>query len=149
LETVINKLDEQIWTISEQTQKHAFSGGSGTEKMWDITKDELRNNPFLWFELIHHEDKHKYQLDKNVYKFHLGERLIRIIHNDGSIKQIKYKSFRTYDKNNKPILYGITSNITKYLETKKIITLMEESIYSMKQAFCILRPSTSELQFHR
>ncbi len=147
LETVINKLDEQIWIMNETTHKYNFFGGSGTEKMYGHTKEEFRNDPFLWFGLIHPEVRQKYQATKNLHTFPLGEHLIRFVHKNGSNKRIKYKAFRTYDNNNKPILYGIISDITKELETKNIIALMEKSINSMKQAFCMLRPSTSEHLF--
>jgi PAS domain S-box-containing protein len=77
----------------------------------------------------------------------LGEHTIRIVHKNGSDRSIKYKSFRIFDKDNKPILYGISNDITDEIEAQKIISLMGKSINSMKEAFCLLKPSTNEHLF--
>ncbi|HJO93921.1 MAG TPA: PAS domain-containing protein [Victivallales bacterium] len=147
LENVINKLDDQIWIMSDKPYKYKFLGVNGTDKIYGRTKEEFKTNPQLWFDLIQYDDKRKLKINKTNCTLPLGEHSFRVIHKDGSNRWIKYKSFKIFDKDNKAILYGMNNDITNEIETHKIISLMGESINSMKEAFCILKPVTNEHLF--
>ncbi|MCP4177009.1 MAG: PAS domain-containing protein [bacterium] len=147
LENVINKLNDQIWIMSDKPYKYKFLGGNGTDKIYGRTKEEFKSNPLLWFSLINTEDKGKFLTGRNDWILPLGNHTLRIVHKDCSNRWIKYKAFKTFDKDNKAIFYGISNDITNEIESQNIISLMWEGINSMKDAFCLLKPSTSEHLF--
>ena len=130
LESVSYKLDDQVWILTENPIQYRFIGGKGFKETYGISKEDFVTNPKLWLDMVHPNDLSKADIKRNegFFPLPLGENDIRIIHKDGTVKWIKYKAFRTYDVNNKPILYGITTDITNNVKHQISLDYLNKAI---------------------
>jgi len=137
LESVSNMIDEQIWIMTENPLKYEFIGGSGFQKTYGIPKENFKNNPLLLFNMIHPDDKTEYLDKKNNLFLPLGEHTFRILNKNNSIRWINYKAFRTYDLNNKPIIYGLTSDITETTLQEQSLKYLDDAINKSKDTIWV------------
>ncbi len=130
LESVSNKLDDQIWILTENPIQYRFIGGKGFEETYGISKEDFVANPKLWLDMVHPDDlsKNDIKRSKGFFPLPLGENEVRIIRKDNTVRWIKYKASRTFDVNNKPILYGITTDITKTVTHQKSLDYLNKAV---------------------
>lgn len=121
LEKLYNNMDEAVLSVDLIHMKTLYAS-IANQTVFGRSPAEFLDNPRLWFDVIHAEDKPKVETDFLV--LYSGEKLnheYRIIHPNGDIRWIEAKIKPTLDENGKLIqIDGIAYDITyrKEIETK-------------------------------
>lgn len=121
LEKLYNNMDEAVLSVDLIHMKTLYAS-IANQTVFGRSPAEFLDNPRLWFDVIHAEDKPKVETDFLV--LYSGEKLnheYRIIHPNGDIRWIEAKIIPTLDENGKLIqIDGIAYDITyrKEIETK-------------------------------
>jgi PAS domain-containing protein len=124
---IINKLEVGVWIDAVEPLKHifiseAFKKISGID---DLSKKT--SGPGFWNDQILPEDRYKIKVDKNFDFSKPVIRRFRINHGDGTIHHLEAKAYRTKNKNNKEILFGVTRDITdEYKKNKRQLELEKQ-----------------------
>jgi len=141
LRSICNKIEEQIWIISEHPLKYKFIGGSNVENMYGISKENIMNDPLLMVKMMHPEDRPKYKYDSNCFPLSPGEHTFRIIDDNGSVRWIKSTVYRTFDYDNKALFYGISCDITKKKMNDFKRLVMEKAMMKIEDAMWVYGPN--------
>lgn len=127
LDSILNSLKDIVWCVSRKTSQYIYMN-SAVEKIYGRSPAEFFENPNLWLEVIHPEDRQ--QLDTMNQCFLENPRIsqdleYRIVRPDGEIRWIRDRAQVIYDQTGKAIrIDGIASDIT---ERKQVEIALRES----------------------
>jgi len=105
------------------------------ERIWGIDKKELYDNPKLWVEAIHEEDRDRMKaaIEKQAKGKH--EETYRIIRRDGGLRWIHGRAFPLLDENeNVYRIVGIAEDITSQKQTEEELRRSETKYRSMMES---------------
>jgi len=133
----LRSAQEEIKTLFENTELVFFSidtltrkqlhVSAASEKVYGYTPQEFQDNPKLWWDIIHPDDRH--MLAGNEEILSQGKRAFyqyRIIHKDGSIRWMDSKMIPFFDEQGRLIRKdGIVTDITKTKEFEQKIIQAE------------------------
>ncbi len=137
LNSVSNKLEEQIWIATDNPFKYRFIGGNNFVESYGITKNEFIKDPLYQLKIMHPKDKAKYNIDDKYFSLLPGEYIFRVIHSDGEMRWIECKVFKTTDSNNRTILYGVNTDITTRKESELKREIMEKAMCKIEDAMWV------------
>jgi len=114
LNSILINLSDVVWSISYPDLTHNFISPS-LEKLYGRSKQELLDNPNLFEDITHPDDKHLTEKSmKQLLEEGKADRECRIIKPDGSIVWVNDRSKMIYDENQQPIrVDGVTRDITE------------------------------------
>ncbi|MBD2500247.1 sensor domain-containing protein [Anabaena azotica] len=123
LDDILDSLEVVVWSIAADTFETLYLN-CAVVQMYGRSVDEFHDNPNLWFEVIHPEDKQR--VKQSIEPLLLGgsqELEYRIIRPDGQVRWLCNSSHVIYDTLGKAIrIEGIASDITerKNMEEKLV-----------------------------
>jgi diguanylate cyclase (GGDEF)-like protein/PAS domain S-box-containing protein len=125
LENILNSLEEVVWSANVEDFNLIYLNAA-VEKVYERTVAEFVNQPDLWLEVIHPEDRKQVKQSLSVFPYSSNLELeYRIIRPNGELRWLNTRSRSIYDSNGKAIrIDGISIDIT---EQKKA---QEQLIYN-------------------
>jgi PAS domain S-box-containing protein len=130
--TLIDSLDEIIWTVDVLTAKLQMS--AACERIFGYKSEELTSVFDVWTRLVNPSDHRQLELaNEDLAKGISVKKQCRITHRDGSMKWIEMKMIPTINEDHELIsINGITRDITKEKKTQKALL---ESEFLFRQFF--------------
>ncbi|EFI35915.1 multi-sensor hybrid histidine kinase [Desulfonatronospira thiodismutans ASO3-1] len=127
LSSILNNMKDVVWSISWPDLRHLYLSPS-SEKLYGISAHEFYENPTLFKDVTHPEDRH---LTKKAVEQLLEEgeavRECRIIRPDGSIVWINDTSKMIYDDNQQPArVDGVTRDVTELVKARQDLIQAKE-----------------------
>jgi diguanylate cyclase (GGDEF)-like protein/PAS domain S-box-containing protein len=128
LESILNSLQEMVWSISPVSFEALYINPAA-EKIYGRPLSAFFNNPKLWFEAIHEEDRLKVETTYyNVLEKGSCEIDYRIVRPDGEIRWLSERSQVICDDRGLPIrIDGISEDITERKRTEE--QLVRDALY--------------------
>jgi len=129
LNSILNNARDVIWSLSWPELEVNFISAAA-EKLYGYSPAEFKENPDLFQELTHPEDKEKLAMAlEELEKKGQAERTTRVIDREGNVKWIIDKSRMIYDEEGNPVrVDGIATDITERKEyEEKLKEAMEEA----------------------
>ncbi|MEA3349650.1 MAG: PAS domain S-box protein, partial [Chloroflexota bacterium] len=129
LNSILDNTRDVIWSLNWPDLDLNFITPSA-EKIYGYSPEEFEQNPELWQEVVHPEDRHLNQkaLEKIKEKGEV-ERIARIITKDGNVRWINDRSKMIYDENDEPIRCdGVTRDITERKNMGESLKKSEERL---------------------
>lgn len=117
LESILKSVKNALWSLS-WPERSPYYISSSIKNIYGYTADDFKNNPFLWYEVIHPEDKEKAKKAFSRLKED-GESIcrVRIIKKDGSTAWIEDQGKLVYNEEGEPLrIEGIVTDITEQKE---------------------------------
>ncbi len=129
LSSILNNMNDVVWSISWPDLRHLYLSPS-SEKLYGISAHEFYDNPTLFKDVTHPEDRH---LTKKAVEQLLEEgeavRECRIIRPDGSIVWINDTSKMIYDDNQQPVrVDGVTRDVTELVKARQDLIQAKEQL---------------------
>ena len=115
ISSILNDITDVVWSLSwPDMNVHYISPAA--EQVYGRSVEEFTNNPSLWAEIVHPDDKQIFEnAMEQLKKEGSAVRECRIVRPDGSIVWIHDKSKIVFDENDTPIrVDGLTSDITEH-----------------------------------
>jgi diguanylate cyclase (GGDEF)-like protein/PAS domain S-box-containing protein len=130
LESILNSLQEMVWSISPVSFEALYINPAA-EKIYGRPLSAFFNNPKLWFEAIHEEDRLKVETTyHNVLEKGCCEIDYRIVRPDGEIRWLSDRSQVICDDRGLPIrIDGISEDITERKRTEQ--QLVRDALYDV------------------
>ncbi len=122
LESLYEAVDAIIWLKDVKTQ-NVIQVSNYVEKLYGYTVEEMKENPNLWYEVIHPDDQTKGSFEewKNwlTVEDHVTVKY-RIIHKDGSVKWVRDQVYPIYSPTGELVrVGGMITDITNEEEANK------------------------------
>ncbi len=146
LTTILNSLDEVIWTASAPDfNLHHVS--AATQKLYGVSQQAFMDDPELWFKVIHPDDKlHVQKITNQIFAEGKTEIEYRIVRGDGQERWLSDRMYVIYDDNGAPTeLVGIAYDIT---DRKLIDDAIRKSEQQAKKALEELQGQKFALDKH-
>ncbi|MDO9365355.1 MAG: PAS domain S-box protein [Methylotenera sp.] len=114
LANILNSLDEVIWTANAPDFK-LHHVNAATQKLYGISKQAFIDDPELWLNLIHPDDKLlAQQATDAAFKFGKSEIEYRILRADGQERWLSDRKHFIYAENGEPAeLVGVAYDVTE------------------------------------
>jgi PAS domain S-box-containing protein len=148
---ILNNMTDVVWSLSWPELKPEFLSPS-VEKLYGRPVLDFMENPTLFIETVHPDDKHLMDNALNQLK-ESGEakRECRVIRPDGSIIWIYDKSKLIYDEKKQPVrVEGIAQDITELKQAERdLITLKNDLENKVKEKTKELNERVEELERFR
>ena len=129
---ILNNIQDVVWSLSWPDMKFLYISPS-VEQLYGYTIKEFEENPGLWKEITHPDDKHL--IDKafdDLKSNGFAERESRIIQKNGSIVWIQDKSKLIKNSDGTPILIeGIATNITERKQMEQALKETNKNLEEM------------------
>ena len=111
---LVNRLHDVVWTASPDGSQ-ILDVNHALEKMYGISKDELRCNPGLWLEMVHPDDRKIAEASsEQLLTTGQAQAEYRIIKPDGEVRWIRDHKSLVYDENDCLVqMGGIANDITE------------------------------------
>ncbi len=131
-EKLINYLTDYIYTVTIQNGVVVDTlHGPGCVSVTGYTSDDYKQDPDLWFRMVHKRDREKVL---NQARLALAGQEVdplehRIVHRDGSIRWIKNKIVLTKDEAGNPVAYdGLINDITQLKKAEVAAALRNQQL---------------------
>jgi PAS domain S-box-containing protein len=131
-EKLINYLTDYIYTVTirEGVAVDTYHG-PGCVSVTGYTSDDYREDPELWYRMVHNLDREKVLEQAKLAL--AGEEVSplehRIIHRDGSIRWVRNKIVVTKDEYGNPITYdGLINDITQLKKASAAATIRDKQL---------------------
>ncbi|AFZ35636.1 response regulator receiver modulated diguanylate cyclase/phosphodiesterase with PAS/PAC sensor(s) [Stanieria cyanosphaera PCC 7437] len=113
LENILNSLEEVVWSANVENFNLIYLNAA-VEKVYERTVTEFVNQPDLWLEVIHPEDRKQVKQSLSVFPFSSNLELeYRIVRPNGELRWLNTRSRSIYDSNSTAIrIDGISIDIT-------------------------------------
>ncbi|OKH25575.1 hypothetical protein NIES593_04360 [Hydrococcus rivularis NIES-593] len=115
LNNILNSLQDLVWSISLESYQYIYIN-SAAESIYGRTISEFLENPNLWLEAVHPEDRQQVETaSRLVIEQGISKDLeYRIVRPDGEVRWIRDRAQPIYDCSGKPIrIDGIATDITE------------------------------------
>ncbi len=132
---ILNNVRDIIWSVTYPDFKIIYLSPSA-EKIYGHSVREFIDNPGLWQDIVHPDDKHILeQTFRQLQEKSIAERESRFVRPDGSIGWVIDKSRMIYDENGNPIrIDGIASEITDRKRAEEELQKAKEAAESANRA---------------
>ncbi|AFZ14409.1 signal transduction histidine kinase [Crinalium epipsammum PCC 9333] len=129
LNSILNSIQDAVWSIAYDTFEILYLNPA-SEKLHARSRQDFFDNPYLWHEVIHPDDKDSVEnYMKKLLETGSIEHEYRIIRADGEVRWANNKGWLVYDYTGKPVrIDGLASDITerKQAEDKLKASLQEK-----------------------
>ncbi|MES1025992.1 EAL domain-containing protein [Gloeocapsa sp. BRSZ] len=113
LESILNSLEEVVWSVCPKTRK-LFYLNPAAQKVYGRPVAEFFENPNLWLEVVHPEDRRKVERSHQMLLQQGGAELeYRILQPDGTLRWVSTRSRVIYENGVAVRLDGIVYDITR------------------------------------
>lgn len=110
-------IPEVFWIIDGATGAIAYVSPA-FETIWGRACDDFRNNPAVWTDAIHPEDRERMSVDGEVITRSGKKKDYRIVRPDGAIRWIHDQSFPVMENGRLQRIIGIAEDITERKENE-------------------------------
>jgi PAS domain S-box-containing protein len=130
LNSILNSIQDAVWSIAFDTFEILYLNPA-SEKLHARSRQDFFDNPYLWYEVIHPDDKDSVEnYMKQLLETGSFENEYRIIRADGEVRWAYNKGWLVYDHTGKPVrIDGLASDITKRKiaekTTARLTTILE------------------------
>ncbi len=114
LESILNSLEEVVWSVSASTGELIYLNPTA-QKVYGRPISEFFNNPNLWLEVVHPEDRQRVDMSYQTL-LEQGQKEVeyRILRPNGEVRWLSFRSHVIYDKKGIAIrIDGIVDDITQ------------------------------------
>lgn len=114
LESILNSLEEVVWSISASTGELLYLNPAA-QKVYNRPVSEFFDNPNLWLEVVYPEDRQLVETSyQNLLEQGNSETEYRILRPDGEVRWVSIRGHVSYDKNGIAMrIDGIIDDITQ------------------------------------
>ncbi|MBW4576675.1 MAG: PAS domain S-box protein [Aphanothece sp. CMT-3BRIN-NPC111] len=114
LNSILNSIQDAVWSVSFDTFEVVYLNPA-TEKLHARSRQDFFDNPYLWYEVIHPDDRDSVEnYMKKLLETGSIEHEYRIIRADGEVRWVYDKGWLVYDHTGKPVrIDGLASDITE------------------------------------
>jgi PAS domain S-box-containing protein len=132
---ILNDVTDVVWSLSWPDMKVNFISPS-VEQVFGRPIAEFAENPSLWADAVHPDDKHLSEISMNQLREKgFAVRECRIVRPDGNIVWINDRSKIIHDKNGKPIrIDGVTRDITDQKKMEEELKLASARLFLATRA---------------
>jgi len=125
LNSILNSLEDAVWSISVESFKLLYLNPAA-EAIYGRPSSEFLENPNLWIEIIHPEDRDRvWTQTRQLFETGNYEVEYRIIRPDGELRHLRDRTRLIYDHQGNPNrLDGIANDITASL---KLLAALEKA----------------------
>ena len=125
LQTLLRNVRDGVWSLSYPDFTPLFISSS-VERIYGRSREEFVQNPRLWEELVHSEDRESIgQAKKDLAEKGYAYRECRIVHSDGAIRWIADRSKLAYGDDGLPVrVEGVVSDITERKRSEKQLSAL-------------------------
>ena len=134
LTSILNTMQDAIYSLELPSQKLILTSKS-IENVFGVKKEDFYENPMLYTEMIHPEDKEKIKnATYEIFKNQKGVWTYRIVRPDGDIRWVKERSQIIKNNLGKPIrIDSIFTDITKEKKAKNEIKESNEKFKTIAE----------------
>ncbi|WP_366923082.1 PAS domain S-box protein [Metallumcola ferriviriculae] len=113
LKDIFDTVDATLYALD--TQKNIYLVSSAVEELFDRPREKFENNPALWKERVHPEDRWiAEELDNELNNGRACSRIFRIVRPDGEIRWINDRGVPVFDRDGNVIgRNGLCVDVTK------------------------------------
>ncbi|OKH22104.1 two-component system response regulator [Chroogloeocystis siderophila] len=133
LESILNSLEEVVWSVCPKTRK-LFYLNSAAQKVYGRPVAEFFENPNLWLEAVHPEDRRKVERSHQMLLQQGSAELeYRILQPDGTLRWVSTRSRVIYENSVAVRLDGIVYDITrrKQAEEQLVYDALHDALTSL------------------
>lgn len=137
LNSILNYLHDVVWSVSPQTLQALYINPAA-EKVYKRSCKEFFENPNLWLEVVHPEDR-EIAINSNLRVLSEGKSEVeyRIIQPDGEVRWIHSRAWLIYDETGTAIrIDGLSADIT---DRKQAEAALQESESRLNSIFTSLK----------
>ncbi|MBF0398935.1 MAG: PAS domain-containing protein, partial [Desulfobacterales bacterium] len=129
---LLSTIEDVVWSSKTDGSEYYYMSPN-IEKVYGISLSEFKNNPMLWLNAIHPDDRD--EIEKISSKIFEEEKIFkeyRIIRNNGEIRWLEDRKYVIYDEHKKAVrIGGIARDIT---ERKKLEEELKEKQAQLMQS---------------
>ncbi|WP_413279844.1 PAS domain S-box protein [Floridanema evergladense] len=137
LNSILNSLHDVVWSVSPQTLQTLYINPAA-EKVYKRSSQEFFDNPNLWLEVIHPDDR-EIAINSNLQVLAEGKSEVeyRIMQPNGAVRWIHARAWLIYDETGTVIrIDGLSTDIT---ERKQAEAALRESESRLNSIFTSLK----------
>ena len=149
LNSILNSLHDVVWSVSPQTFQALYINPVA-EKVYQRSCQDFFENPTLWLEVIHPEDREiAINSNRTVLAEGKSEVEYRIIQPNGEVRWIHARAWLIYDETGKAIrIDGLSADITERKQAEAALTESESRLNSIFTSLKDAVWSVSATTFH-
>jgi PAS domain S-box-containing protein len=151
LNNIMNSLQDVVWSVKCHTFEVLYINPAA-ETLYQRSRQDFIDNPYLWYEVIHPEDRDRIDTTNRLMETGRQELEYRILRPDGEVRWIRNKSWLIYDETDTPTrIDGLVSDITQRKQAEAALRESESRLNSMmnslKDVVWSICASTSQVLF--
>jgi PAS domain S-box-containing protein len=153
LESILNSVDEVIWSTVPDGQTLLFISGS-VETLYGRPASEFLEDPMLWLAQTHPEDRSRAEAAfQRVAATGVFDLEYRILHADGGVRWVHDRARMVIDGKGQPIrLDGIISDISERVAAQAALSAREADLAQFKSTLdqtvdCVFIMRSDDLRF--
>ncbi|MFB2893278.1 PAS domain S-box protein [Aerosakkonemataceae cyanobacterium BLCC-F50] len=132
LNSILNSLHDVVWSVSPQTLQALYINPAA-EKVYKRSSKEFFENPNLWLEVVHPEDREiAINCNHRVLAEGKSEAEYRIIQPNGEVRWIHARAWLIYDETGATIrIDGLSADITDRKQAEAALEVSESRLNSI------------------
>ena len=137
LHSVIGKFEEIVWIGSrnkhnDRNFKLHYINSNACEDIIGFSDTELVDDPYIWDNSIHPEDRERMTAEFNTDKFP-RESIYQVVHRDSTVKTIKDREYKVNDD----LYFGFVKDISDDLHNLELLRYFKASVNNLNGVFWI------------
>ncbi len=127
LNSILGSIEDMVYSVSAQTL-HTEYVSPAAQKLFGVSPQEMCENPRLWFEMVHPDDRPKLEeASRNPDGHGHAEVDFRVIRRDGSMRWLRNRANIVRDADGKPArIDGVCIDITERKQSEEALRQSEE-----------------------
>jgi PAS domain S-box-containing protein len=128
LDSILNSLEDVVWSASPGDVWDTSYVNPAIAKIYGYPQQEFLENPYLWLEMVHPDDKQRVELEQQtLYDSGSKDVEYRIVRPDGEVRWVSDRAHAVCDAQGNAIRYdGIARDITERKLAEQTLRESEE-----------------------